>query len=361
MKTKNKLVAPRGFSLVELMVAIVLGLVLMAGVVQVFIGNRQAQRSDSAVSRVQEGGRLALDLITADLRAAGFYGCPVILDIEKDVAKGEELKIFDSDLEKFVSANFADASVRGYEHPSASQWLSTSAVPMTWAGNDLTNAKIGSDVVALYFGEAGKARITAAFGPTASIPASIDSNSNYFDKDDAVIVSNCQKADLFRITNEPADTGNISLSHTGVLSADYDEHSKLMKFIEHVYYVKDTGRKNPAGNRIFSLYRLNNGTSEELIEGVEFLQMQFGEKLTSGNIRFVSADDASLDPSRIVSVKIGVLAQSYDAAAVQEDSREYDLPGQKIDASTTSVTHGADKTIRRMFTATVELRNRLQL
>lgn len=350
----------RGFGLVELMVAIVLGLVLMAGVIQVFIGNRQAQRADSAVSRVQESGRVALELITADLRAAGFYGCPVRLSFEKGVTAGEELKVTGSDLD-FISATFSDSSVRGYEHPSDGVWSSPSDFPAGWSAKKVAESRVGSDVLAVYYGEAGKAKIRSSFSSGSDIPANIGSNNNYFTAGDAVIVSNCKTADVFRITNTPGGSGDITISYTAALSGSYDEHSMLMRLIESVYFVGDTGRKNPAGNPIFSLYRMKNDVAEELVEGVEFLQILYGEQMDSGAVRFVSADDASLDASRIVSVRVGVLAQSYDEVGTGNDKKSYALPGETIDSETTDITHGADKTIRRVFSATVELRNRMRL
>ena len=64
-----------GVGLVEIMVAVTLSLILMAGLVQVYTGNKQTYRIQEALSRVQENGRFALDFITRDLRSAGFLGC----------------------------------------------------------------------------------------------------------------------------------------------------------------------------------------------------------------------------------------------------------------------------------------------
>ena len=64
-----------GVGLVEIMVAVTLSLILMAGLVQVYTGNKQTYRIQESLSRVQENGRFALDFITRDLRSAGFLGC----------------------------------------------------------------------------------------------------------------------------------------------------------------------------------------------------------------------------------------------------------------------------------------------
>ena len=64
-----------GVGLVEIMVAVTLSLILTAGLVQVYTGNKQTYRIQESLSRVQENGRFALDFITRDLRSAGFLGC----------------------------------------------------------------------------------------------------------------------------------------------------------------------------------------------------------------------------------------------------------------------------------------------
>ena len=43
-----------GFTLIELMVAMVLGMLLMAVAIQIFVGNRDTYRFNSNLARVQE-------------------------------------------------------------------------------------------------------------------------------------------------------------------------------------------------------------------------------------------------------------------------------------------------------------------
>lgn len=66
-----------GFSLVELMVALSLGLFLLLGLIQAFIGNRISYRMHEAVSRVQENGRFSMEIIGRQIRMAGFRAQPL--------------------------------------------------------------------------------------------------------------------------------------------------------------------------------------------------------------------------------------------------------------------------------------------
>ena len=64
-----------GLSLVELMIAMVIGLVLMTGVLQIFLGSKRVYTTQDALSRIQENGRLAVDFLSRDTRMAGYAGC----------------------------------------------------------------------------------------------------------------------------------------------------------------------------------------------------------------------------------------------------------------------------------------------
>lgn len=64
-----------GLTLVELMIALTLGLVLIAGVTGVFIANQTTYRVNEALSSMQENARIAFQLMARDIRSAGFSGC----------------------------------------------------------------------------------------------------------------------------------------------------------------------------------------------------------------------------------------------------------------------------------------------
>jgi type IV pilus assembly protein PilW len=63
-----------GFSLPELLVAVTIGLLILAGMTTLFINNSRAQARVEAANRQIENGRYAIDLLSNDLRNAGYYG-----------------------------------------------------------------------------------------------------------------------------------------------------------------------------------------------------------------------------------------------------------------------------------------------
>ncbi len=60
-----------GFTLVELMVAMTIGLILLAGVGQIFASNKQAYRYNESLSELQDNGNFAIQFITGQLANAG--------------------------------------------------------------------------------------------------------------------------------------------------------------------------------------------------------------------------------------------------------------------------------------------------
>ncbi len=66
--------AQRGLTILELMVAMVLGLMLMAVAIQIFIGNRDINRFNNNLARVQENGRFAFGQIARVVRMTGYQG-----------------------------------------------------------------------------------------------------------------------------------------------------------------------------------------------------------------------------------------------------------------------------------------------
>ena len=63
-----------GFSLIELMVAITLGLLLTGGLIQLFTSTKVTFRTNDALARVQENGRFTLEVLKRELREAGTNG-----------------------------------------------------------------------------------------------------------------------------------------------------------------------------------------------------------------------------------------------------------------------------------------------
>ena len=75
-KSRNSLGKIRnGFTLIELMIALTLGLIITGVIVQVFTSTRSTYDLETGLSEVQEQGRFAMEFLAKDIRQAGNFGC----------------------------------------------------------------------------------------------------------------------------------------------------------------------------------------------------------------------------------------------------------------------------------------------
>ncbi|MCX7079151.1 MAG: prepilin-type N-terminal cleavage/methylation domain-containing protein [Pseudomonas sp.] len=65
----------RGFGLIELMVALALGLIVVLGVAQIFISAKNTYVSQNASASMQEDARFVLSKMLQEIRMVGMFGC----------------------------------------------------------------------------------------------------------------------------------------------------------------------------------------------------------------------------------------------------------------------------------------------
>ncbi len=65
----------KGLTLIEIMIALLIGVFLLGGIIQIFIGSKQTYRMQEGLSRLQENGRFALDFLAKDIRMGGYREC----------------------------------------------------------------------------------------------------------------------------------------------------------------------------------------------------------------------------------------------------------------------------------------------
>ncbi len=71
----NGKVHQTGLTLIEIMIALLIGAFILGGVMQIFLNSRQTYRMQDNLSRLQENGRFAMEFLAKDIRMAGYWGC----------------------------------------------------------------------------------------------------------------------------------------------------------------------------------------------------------------------------------------------------------------------------------------------
>lgn len=81
----SRMSAQRGLTLIELMIAVIIGMLLAAGIGSVYISNKQSYNTREAMAALQENARTSLSQLQATVGPAGFPG---IDNIEPIVVAG---------------------------------------------------------------------------------------------------------------------------------------------------------------------------------------------------------------------------------------------------------------------------------
>lgn len=340
----------RGLGLVELLVALALGLIISAAVMQVFLTSRSTYRMQEAMSRVQENGRFAVGYMANEIRMVGYTGCGNLGSITvNDIIDPTKVPAgFDFDFD-------ADNVIEGHDDvPSSNTW----------------SAVTGSDVIELR--RAANAGVQLA-GNTSPSNANIQITNNGpgFEDGDAVFVTDCTSADLFRATTVSGNGNsgggsNVTITHANFntqnkLSKSYGTDAEVLAFEYSAFYVRDSGRKTPSGTAIPALYveTMRAGSNaetvvQELVEGVEDMQLEYGVD-TSGDRTAdeYRAANTVADWQRVVSVRLNLLMRSIEenvAPASGDASQAIAFNGGAV---------ASDGFLRQVFSSVVTLRNRV--
>lgn len=334
----------QGLSLVEILVGMTVGLMLTAGVVQIFVGSKQGYRIQTALSRLQENGRFAINFISHDIRNAGFFGCA-----------GNTTRLVSTlnNANQYVW-NFSTV-LQGFEATGSDTWvpaLDTSII---------TQPLSSRDVITLRHVSGDPAAVEPPFMPDTSAALHINTG-NGLSQGDIVMVSDCIDSAIFQITNANPDTSG-SLVHSDNSSSDeddeddgsitpgnatkdlgkkYTDKAAIIQVKTTTYYIRTDAEGRP------SLYRKDGADDpQELIEGVEDMQILYGEVIDDGH-RYSAADKVT-NWDNVISVRISLLLRSL------EDNLASSPQSYTFNEVTATP---SDRRLRRVFTATVNLRNR---
>lgn len=78
-----------GMTLIEIMIALLIGAFLLGGVLQVFLGSKQTYRMQENLSRLQENGRFAMEFLSKDIRMVGYWDCMAPSTTNNDISGTE--------------------------------------------------------------------------------------------------------------------------------------------------------------------------------------------------------------------------------------------------------------------------------
>jgi type IV pilus assembly protein PilW len=311
-----------GFTLVELLVALTISIVLIAGTLQVYVTNSQSYRSQQAAAQMMENGRTAIELLARSVRLGGYWKCV-----------GWQTANLSNHLPSNQRGLFGTDGASGA--PDSIQVLhALDETAVTVAANvTLTELDTEPDI------------------PTVTpMPITVSDGSG-FTGNELIVINDCAKGDIFQLT---AVNENVLSHNCSSCVESYGTNSEVLEVEDSLYFIATNDKSQP------SLYRsVNGGAAEELLEGVEDMQVFYGEDTDSDGVanRYVTADvinapcASGANPScwlRATSVRISLLVRTLDTN-VTVAPQTYYFSGAAVTAS--------DGRLRRVFTTVVSLRN----
>ena len=321
-----------GFSMIEMMISITIGLFIVSGLVGLLISSSASSKTNDRTAELQGNGRYALSHLKAILREAGYHG---------DTGQ------MPADVSSWVTPNLP---ATGVECGTAGSFVKNIRQGI-WASNDINPFAANCIPAASYL--RGDVLVTRNAASTPSTAASAVANTIYLN-------SSYSGANLYQgnaLPADQADTNNFALK-------------------EYVYYISPftnstatTGlpTENPP---VPALYRVAlqpdatglGMTPELVVTGIEHMQLQFGvydsanntTQFNNPNQVSVNAADHSTTSAttwdNVISVRIWLLARNSKPEMGYTDNASYTMG---------DVVYGPQKDNfrREVFTTVVELRN----
>lgn len=331
-----------GFSLIELMIAVALGLIILAALTTFFVQTSANRQEMERNTRQIENGRFAIDLMREDVTLAGFYA---------DLAPGvtPDWKTNDACPVDMASLGFALAPAYAAPVPIFGYALGNGA-PMACLLDIVPN----SDVLVLRRFNTEAMKISDAV---------LGANAGHW----YMQISECTEDDpltpfVVAAGSAGAGTFNLRKLACGAASAD------VWRLREHVYYLRTCSVCSPVPDGIPSLWRAEVDPAnanvigypmktQPLVEGIEMMRVDYGIDTTGDGLpdNWSRCDPGTCDAtawSNVTSAKLYVLARNLEQSRDYKDTKTYNL-GLSGDWGPAN-----DAYKRHVYTATISMPNR---
>jgi len=360
MHTHNYLTKPRyrcrGFSMVELMVALVITLILLSGIGQIFLSSKKSFVIQNSLARIQENGRYAMDVLVSDLRRAGYWGgnadiTTIAGSQGVNLAAAEECTdttAGPSDWSRMLGRSIYGMNLSGTEKPSDT-------------GNDYGCIKdagatpyVRGDVLLVRY--AHPSSIGSITKPLPCSKAAPNTTIKDCYPNEYFLRSSLFRGRLFKGINSENTENNLVAPAI-----------RTAELVAHAYYIGASSNASacPADGAVPSLYRVSlvNGAfaAEEVAYGVDNLQIKYGIDTSGNNVvdRYYDADEIdSTDATKpdwenVIVARVWLLVR----AECPETGYTNDNPYAMGDVSYTPADTASRGYRRKLYTSTVKLRN----
>ncbi|MCW9015062.1 MAG: PilW family protein [Gammaproteobacteria bacterium] len=388
LSRKNVLKKQTGFTLLEILVALLLGSAILAATINMQIRHRKGFTLSTNQLEMQSNAKFAFEFISQYLRSAGTLGCRNSQSLKGDA----ETWALPDNCMSAVCLSFNDRTaatadfrpgreVLGYEYTGGGM---VPALPGAFSFVAGGYYNTDSDIITVTGGIGEVYGLdeaqSVAIGDTQFQLDMTDIDDVILDQYQYGMLSGCGAAQIFKVTstNGQISTGLIALAPGG--AGDDNNGNGLVGSVESIYvgglgvsefrraavttfYVGQNPLNDPNG--VPTLYQDVDGVSSQLVEGVEEMHILYGlsDHPTARNVanRYVTADviagETTATTNRwedVVSVRIGLIMRSSDEVYETNQSQT-----KTLDCVNYTQNPKNDRYSRKTYCTEIAVRNRL--
>lgn len=318
-----------GFSLVGTLCALLISSFLITSFLQTVMASRANNKLVAALAQTQGASRLATSTMEAALTYRGFEGCRHtgalnILDFG-DAVTLPPTKILDTPNTEFPITDLKTQSLRAYSVTAEGAYQPEPDVLLKRAFNNLSPAPVhGSDVLVVYNNSSQQTPLAQAITSPGG-PVRLKDDTLNIVKNDYLYIGNCFKGAISKVADRTDAGDSIDLTPSTETLPSFNTDAMVHRANLDIYYIANTGRKDFSDKPIRALYRYRNGQNQEIAQGLALMKVEFGEKLSTGLLRYRKAEKSTTEENNIEAIKVGFLATSTHLARQQDDATNYQV------------------------------------
>jgi type IV pilus assembly protein PilW len=359
----------RGFSLVEIMVAITLALIVTAGVVSVFAGSRSAFKATSGIANLSDSGRFALMFVETAVRDSGFMACGSANHTVSNV-NAEATNLYYAPgpsglfqpLGGYEAAGTSPGSAYAVSVAPGAVGNWNPVLDATFTGIPAANTFVANNDVLVV-------RSSATTGQPVYVTNVTSGNftvttTGGLAVGQLAVISDCTKSLLIQVSSLSAGApgeivghatggtpGNVTSTFPAQIS--FSPGAQVTPLQTTAYYI-GVGADGDGALYSATVAANNTLTATELAPDIEAMQILYGIDTTGTQTvsQYVTADQVP-DFTQVMNVEVAVLAAGpLGSAVLPTVAKTYSLFG-------TTVTAPLDTRVRQVFEVTIAARNAL--
>lgn len=271
--SRPKRAGQAGVTLIELMIAMVLGLLLILGLSNVYLAQRQSYRVNENLARMQDNARIAFELMARELREAGGNACGTtrVGNVVNGAGGSHWL-------------DWSRGGIQGYE--------GNAAMPGVVTGNGTGQRVAGTDAVTIRTASLNTAVVITEHNALTSAQFKVSPQSHGIQPNEILMACDYRQAAIFQVVANSSGSESGTINHNtgtgtpGNCSKGLGFPTDCSSSNGNLYSFEDNGflsrltvtnwyiGNNARGGR--SLFRIENGKApQEVAEGVTDLQLEY--------------------------------------------------------------------------------------